>query len=61
MLDNLSTSLPKQRHWALAEERARLDVLVDALCSIPEDRALARNSDLQGLGGSSGARTARQR
>jgi hypothetical protein len=57
MLDNLVVSLPAFRHAALTEERARLDLGIDTLYSLPEDRALARIPDPQGLGGSTGART----
>ena len=57
MIDNLVASLPKHRHAVLEDERRRLDRMVDALYALPEDRALARIPDSQGLGGSSGART----
>ena len=56
MLDNLVASLPKHRHLALAQERARLDSALERLYVLPEDLALARIPDSQGLGGSSGAR-----
>jgi uncharacterized membrane protein len=58
MLDNLVASLPKHRHAALQEERKLLDRMLEALYSLPEDLALARIPDSQGLGGSSGARLA---
>jgi uncharacterized membrane protein len=61
MLENLFATLPENRHRALTEERARLDHLLDTLYSIPEDRALARIPDLQGLGGSTSTRATRQR
>jgi uncharacterized membrane protein len=52
MLDNLVASLPQHRHQALEEERGRLDRMIESLYPIPEDRALARVADSQGLGGS---------
>jgi uncharacterized membrane protein len=58
MLDNLVASLPKHRHAALEDERKRLDRMLETLYSLPEDLALARIPDSQGLGGSSGARAA---
>lgn len=58
MLDNLVASLPDHRHLALTEERDRLDRVIETVYSLPEDRALARIPDPQGLGGSTGARTA---
>jgi uncharacterized membrane protein len=59
MLDNLVTSLPPHRRQALDEERRRLARMLDAHYEIPEDLALARLPDSQGLGVSSadGART----
>jgi uncharacterized membrane protein len=57
MIDNLVASLPKHRHAVLEDERKRLDRMLEALYALPEDRALARIPDSQGLGGSSGART----
>ena len=56
MLDNLVASLPDYRHPPLTEERERLDQVIETSYSLPEDRALARIPDSQGLGGSSGAR-----
>jgi uncharacterized membrane protein len=58
MLDNLCVSLPASRHQALLEERGRLDVMLEQIYRIPSDLVLARQPDSQGLGGSSGARTA---
>jgi uncharacterized membrane protein len=58
MLDNLVASLPKQRHAVLEKERNRLDRALEALYTVPEDLALARVPDSQGLGGSSGERLA---
>jgi uncharacterized membrane protein len=57
MIDNLVASLPKHRHAALEAERARLDRALESLYALPEDLALARIPDSQGLGGSSGSRT----
>jgi uncharacterized membrane protein len=56
MLDNLIASLPAHRHQALEDERRRLDRALEPLYSLPEDLALARIPDSQGLGGSSGRR-----
>ena len=56
MLDNLIASLPPHRHGALEEERRRLERVLEPLYSLPEDLALARIPDSQGLGGSSGRR-----
>jgi len=52
MLEDLLASLPKHRHAALREERDLLDRMIDAVYVLPEDRALARVPDSQGLGGS---------
>jgi uncharacterized membrane protein len=52
MLDNLVASLPSHRHPALLEERHRLDRMLESFYRIPEDLALARVADSQGLGGS---------
>ena len=54
MLDNLIATLPAHRHEALVEERRRLDDMLGSLYKLPEDLALARIPDSQGLGGSSG-------
>ena len=56
MLDNLVASLPTYRRQALADERRRLDQAIATLFANPDDLALARISDSQGLGGSSGMR-----
>ena len=55
MLENLIATLPARRHAALEAERRRLDLAVESLYSIPEDRELAGVPDAQGLGGSSAA------
>lgn len=51
MIDNLMVVLPKDRRPALAMELDLLDRAVDELYRFPEDRALARTPDMQGLGG----------
>jgi hypothetical protein len=56
MLDNLLASLPQHRHAALDGERQRLDHMLESLYGNPDDLALARIPDSQGLGGSSGGR-----
>jgi uncharacterized membrane protein len=56
MLDDLVATLPAHRHPALDQERARLDLSIAAQYSIPDDLALAREPDSQGLGGSPGSR-----
>jgi len=53
MLENLVTSLPAHRHAALEQERHCLDRMLESLYTLPEDLALARIPDSQGLGGSS--------
>jgi uncharacterized membrane protein len=58
LLDHLIASLPRHRHADLLGERERLDRMVEELYAIPEDRALARIPDSQGLGGSSRAKSA---
>jgi uncharacterized membrane protein len=50
MLNNLSTSLPVHRHAAIDQERNRLDRAIESLYPIPDDLALARIPDPQGLG-----------
>jgi uncharacterized membrane protein len=67
MLDNLVATLPEHRHPALVAELRRLDQTIEKLYSLPDDLALARVPDSQGLGAASadqqlararGARTA---
>ena len=53
MIDNLIDVLPERRRPALAEELALLDRAIERLYQFPEDRALARTADTQGLGGAS--------
>ena len=54
MIDNLMKTLPESRLPALRLELDLLDRAVEKLYIFPEDVALARISDTQGLGGSSG-------
>ena len=56
MGENLIQSLPEYRHAALHRELALLDREIEALYPFPEDLALARIADSQGLGGASGTR-----
>jgi uncharacterized membrane protein len=60
LFDNLLEALPPHRHECLELERARLDQTIDSVYPLPEDRALARIPDSQGLGGSSKAARARR-
>lgn len=61
MLMDLQDTLPDHRRPALATELDLLDWAVEANFSRPEDLALARVPDLQGLGGSTGVRRVRSR
>jgi uncharacterized membrane protein len=59
MLENLIRTLPAQRHAALREQLDLLDRMLPDYYKLPEDLALARVPDSQGLGGSSpGSRSA---
>jgi len=58
MLDNVSGALPLRRRAALERERGLLDRTLEAHYAYPEDLALARVPDTQGLGGSSPTRIA---
>ena len=51
MLENLLSVLPESRHPALREELEVLDRSLEQLHLQPQDLALARKPDLQGLGG----------
>jgi uncharacterized membrane protein len=51
MIDNLVQTLPDNRCAALHEELALLDSTLEKLYFLPEDLALARVADTQGLGG----------
>jgi len=53
MVDNLVATLPESRRPALRQELELLDRTIENLYILPEDMALARISDTQGLGGSS--------
>jgi uncharacterized membrane protein len=55
MLENLLNSLPVQRHAALREQLDLLDRTLPDYYKLPEDLALARTADSQGLGGASSA------
>lgn len=54
MLDNLLLTLPAHRHAALEQEARLLTLAIESLYRFPEDLALARLPDSQGIGGSSG-------
>lgn len=56
MLENLVRALPEYRHAALRGELSLLDRTIEKLYPFPEDLALVRIADPQGLGGSSGSR-----
>jgi uncharacterized membrane protein len=51
MIDNLVQTLPEYRCSALRQERDLLDSTLERLYVLPQDLALARVSDTQGLGG----------
>jgi uncharacterized membrane protein len=55
MIDNLSQSLPENRLPALRQQQDLLDRTLQKLYAFPEDLALARIADSQGLGGASGS------
>jgi uncharacterized membrane protein len=54
MLENLMQTLPPHRHAELRRQLELLDRTVDGHYDFPEDRALARIPDPQGMGGSLG-------
>ncbi len=54
MIENLIQTLPKHRHPALQKELQLLDRANEQSFRNPEDLALARVGDAQGLGGASG-------
>ena len=58
MLDNLIQTLPVHRHSELHQQLQFLDRVIDEHYTLPEDRALARIADPQGLGGSVGVQAA---
>ncbi|MGC2827708.1 MAG: DUF2254 domain-containing protein [Pseudolabrys sp.] len=57
MIENLIQTLPKHRHAVLYRELALLDRDIKKYFVYPEDLALARVGDSQGLGGASGRET----
>jgi uncharacterized membrane protein len=59
ILLTLISSLPPDRHPALQRELARLDCMLEKHYELPEDLALARIPDSQGLGGSTDPNSAR--
>ena len=61
MLENLMQTLPPHRHAELRQQLELLDRAIDGHYAFPEDRALARIADPQGLGGALGVRPANER
>ena len=57
MIVNLANTLPAERHAALRQEFELLDRMLEKLYVLPEDLALARIPDSQGLGGSTDTTT----
>jgi uncharacterized membrane protein len=55
MLESVMHTLPPHRHAALRQQLELLDRTIDASYTFPEDRAIARIPDTQGLGGSASA------
>ncbi len=51
MIENLMRTLPEHRHAALQQQLMLLDREIEIQYRFPEDLALARGSDSQGLGG----------
>ena len=51
MIENLIRTLPEHRHAALQAQLALLDYAIKAIYTLPEELALARATDSQGLGG----------
>ena len=51
MIENLIRTLPEDRHAALQAQLALLDHAIEGIYSLPEELALARATDSQGLGG----------
>jgi uncharacterized membrane protein len=52
MILNLANTLPPERHPALRQQFDLLDRMLEKFYALPEDLALARVPDTQGLGGS---------
>jgi uncharacterized membrane protein len=59
MILNLANSVPAERHGALRQELDLLDRMLEKFYVLPEDLALARTPDPQGLGGSTEITAAR--
>jgi uncharacterized membrane protein len=57
MLENLIQTLPPHRHAALRQQLELLDRTIEGNYSFPEDRAIARTPDSQGLGGTLGVQS----
>ena len=51
MIENLILTLPEDRHSALQAQLALLDHVIKDIYSLPEELALARATNSQGLGG----------
>jgi hypothetical protein len=60
MLENLVQTLPPHRHAGLRQQLELLDRTIDAHYTFPEDLALARIPDPQGLGGALGVQAAKE-
>ena len=58
MLENLVQTLPPHRHAELHQQVELLDRTIEGHYSFPEDLALARIPDPQGLGGALGVQAA---
>ena len=58
MLENLVQTLPPRCHAELRQQLELLDRTIEGQYSFPEDRALARIPDSQGLGGALGVQAA---
>jgi hypothetical protein len=58
MLENLVQTLPPHRHAELRKQLELLDRTIEGHYSFPEDLALARVPDPQGLGGALGVQRA---
>jgi uncharacterized membrane protein len=61
MIEILTQTLPRHRHAALLREQKLLDREIDKNFTHPEELALARIADTQGLGGHSGRPRRKQR
>jgi hypothetical protein len=61
MIENLIQTLPAHRHGALLEELSLLDREIVRNFIYPEDVAVARIGDAQGLGGHNGKIKHRER